>query len=74
MDTYRPSPRREDDFQLHTCPGALSGRLLTTNKPVSESGKVLHNDDLASAILDWVLKRGLSFTSMGPRAGHVTRT
>ena len=57
MDTYCRSPRREHDFQLHAYPGALSGHLLTPNKLLSESGQVLHNEDLASAILDRALER-----------------
>ena len=33
---------------------------FTTNKPLSEWGKVLHDEDLAAAILDRVLERGRS--------------
>jgi DNA replication protein DnaC len=29
--------------------------VFTTNKPPSEWGKVLHDEDMAAAILDWVL-------------------
>jgi len=32
--------------------------IFTTNKPLSEWGKVLHDEDLAAAILDRVLERG----------------
>jgi hypothetical protein len=32
--------------------------IFTTNKPLSEWGKVLHDDDLAAAILDRILERG----------------
>ena len=43
--------------------------IFTTNKPLSEWGKVLHDEDLAGAILDRVLERGRSSSSsMGPRA------
>ena len=43
--------------------------IFTTNKPLSEWGKVLHDEDLAAAILDRVLERGRSSSSsMGPRA------
>jgi DNA replication protein DnaC len=32
--------------------------IFTTNKPLSEWGKVLHDEDMAAAILDRVLERG----------------
>jgi len=32
--------------------------IFTTNKPLSEWGRVLHDDDLAAAILDRILERG----------------
>src|SRR5262249_10576135 len=32
--------------------------IFTTNKPLSEWGKVLHDEDLAAAILDRLLARG----------------
>ena len=32
--------------------------IFTTNKPFSEWGKVLHDEDLAAAILDRILERG----------------
>ena len=32
--------------------------VFTTNKPLSESGEVLHDEDLAAAIQDRVLERG----------------
>ena len=32
--------------------------IFTTNKPLNEWGKVLHDEDMAAAILDRVLERG----------------
>jgi DNA replication protein DnaC len=32
--------------------------IFTANKPLSEWGKVLHDHDLAAAILDRILERG----------------
>src|SRR5262249_8753655 len=32
--------------------------IFTTNKPLNEWGKVLHDEDMAAAILDRVLQRG----------------
>jgi len=32
--------------------------IFTTNKPLTQWGKVLHDEDLAAAILDRVLERG----------------
>ena len=46
--------------------------IFTTNKPLSEWGKVLHDEDLAAAILDRILERGRLSTSMGPRGAPVT--
>jgi IstB-like ATP binding protein len=40
--------------------------VFTTNKPLSEWGKVLHDEDLAAAILDRVLERGRFITLDGP--------
>lgn len=40
--------------------------VFTTNKPLSDWGKVLHDDDLAAAILDRVLERGRFITLDGP--------
>ena len=45
----------------------LSGRpiLLTTNKPLAALGRVLHDGDLAEAILDRLLERGVHFPMRG---------
>jgi DNA replication protein DnaC len=40
--------------------------IFTTNKPLSEWGKVLHDEDLAAAILDRVLERGRLVHLNGP--------
>jgi DNA replication protein DnaC len=40
--------------------------VFTTNKPISAWGAVLHDDDLAQAIVDRVLERGRLFTLDGP--------
>jgi DNA replication protein DnaC len=40
--------------------------IFTTNKPLSEWGKVLHDEDLAVAILDRVLERGWFICLDGP--------
>src|SRR5262249_16485692 len=40
--------------------------IFTTNKPLSEWGKVLHDEDLAAAILDRVLERGRFLHLDGP--------
>ena len=40
--------------------------IFTTNKPLSEWGKVLHDEDMAAAILDRVLERGRSIHLDGP--------
>jgi DNA replication protein DnaC len=42
--------------------------IFTTNKAVSEWGKVLHDEDLAAAILDRVLERGRFIHLDGPSA------
>ena len=40
--------------------------IFTTNKPLSEWGKVLHDEDLAAAILDRILERGRLIHLDGP--------
>jgi len=40
--------------------------VFTTNKPLTEWGKVLHDEDLAAAILDRVLERGRFIHLDGP--------
>jgi DNA replication protein DnaC len=40
--------------------------ILTTNKPLSDWGKVLHDEDLAAAILDRILERGRLIHLDGP--------
>ena len=40
--------------------------LFTTNKPLSHWGQVLHDEDLAQAIVDRVLERGRLLTLDGP--------
>ena len=40
--------------------------IFTTNKPLSAWGAVLHDEDLAAAILDRVLERGRHITLDGP--------
>lgn len=40
--------------------------IFTTNKPLSERGKVLHDEDLAAAILDRILERGRFIQLDGP--------
>ena len=40
--------------------------IFTTNKPVTEWGRVLHDEDLAHAIVDRVLERGRLLTLDGP--------
>jgi DNA replication protein DnaC len=40
--------------------------IFTTNKPVSQWGRVLHDEDLAHAIVDRVLERGRLLTLDGP--------
>jgi hypothetical protein len=43
--------------------------IFTTNKPLSQWGKVLHDEDLAAAILDRVLERG-RFIHLGGPSGR----
>ena len=50
-----------NDRYLHQRP-----MIFTTNKPLSEWGKVLHDEDLAAAILDRVLERGRFVPLDGP--------
>ena len=47
--------------------------IFTTNKPLSEWGKVLHDEDLAAAILDRILERGRLIHLDGPsgRTHHI---
>jgi len=47
--------------------------IFTTNKPLNEWGKVLHDEDMAAAILDRVLERGRFIHLDGPsgRNGHL---
>src|ERR1700757_4297040 len=47
--------------------------IFTTNKPLSEWGKVLHDEDLAAAILDRILERGRFIHLDGPsgRTRHI---
>jgi DNA replication protein DnaC len=47
--------------------------LFTTNKSLSEWGKVLYDEDLATAILDRILERGRLIHLDGPsgRARHL---
>ena len=47
--------------------------IFTTNKPLSEWGKVLHDEDLAAAILDRILERGRLIHLDGPsgRTRHI---
>lgn len=40
--------------------------IFTTNKPLTEWGKVLHDEDLAAAILDRILERGRLIHLDGP--------
>src|SRR5258708_9206388 len=48
--------------------------IFTTNRPLSEWGKVLHDEDLAAAILDRVLERGRFVHLDGPsgRTRHLS--
>ena len=48
--------------------------LLTTNKPLAALGDVLHDGDLAEAILDRLLERGAHFAMRGRsyRTKHLT--
>jgi IstB-like ATP binding protein len=47
--------------------------IFTTNKPLNERGKVLHDKDLAAAILDRVLGRGrfIQLTGVSGRTRHL---
>jgi IstB-like ATP binding protein len=47
--------------------------IFTTNKPLRAWGKVLHDEDLAAAILDRALERGRFIHLDGPsgRTGHL---
>lgn len=49
--------------------------IFTTNKPATEWGRVLHDEDLAHAIVDRVLERGRLLTLDGPshRTKHLGR-
>jgi hypothetical protein len=40
--------------------------IFTTNKPLNERGKLLHDEDMAAAILDQVLERGRFIHLDGP--------
>jgi hypothetical protein len=40
--------------------------IFTTNKPLTAWGRVLHDEDLAHAIVDRVLERGRLLTLDGP--------
>jgi DNA replication protein DnaC len=44
----------------------LLGGIFTANKPFSEWGKILHDEDLAAAILDRILERGRFIHLDGP--------
>ena len=48
--------------------------LFTTNKPLSQWGHVLHDPDLAEAIIDRVLERGRFIQLRGPsyRTRHLS--
>jgi DNA replication protein DnaC len=48
--------------------------LVTTNKPLAALGDVLHDGDLAEAILDRLLERGAHFAMRAPsyRTKHLT--
>jgi hypothetical protein len=58
-----------NDRYLHHRP-----MIFTTNKPLAAWGRVLHDPDLAKAILDRVLERGRHLELRGPsyRTRHVT--
>jgi DNA replication protein DnaC len=47
--------------------------IFTTNKPLNEWGTVLHDEDLAAAILDRVLERGrfIQLTGVSGRTRHI---
>ena len=46
--------------------------IFTTNKCLKARGRVLHDDDLAQAIIDRVLERGRLSGSMARRATPCT--
>lgn len=48
-------------------------RIFTTNKPLKQWGRVLHDDDLGDAIVDRVIERGRVLKLDGPsvRSKHV---
>ena len=48
--------------------------IFTTNKPLNEWGKVLHDEDMAAAILDRVLERGRFIHLDGPSGRTVIST
>ena len=48
--------------------------IFTTNKPLNEWGKVLHDEDMAAAILDRVLERGRFIHLDGPSGEPVIST
>jgi hypothetical protein len=58
-----------NDRHLHRRP-----MVFTTNKPLAAWGRVLHDPDLAEAILDRVLERGRHLDLRGPsyRTRHLT--
>lgn len=47
--------------------------IFTTNKPLNQWGKVLHDEDLAAAILDRILERGrlLELDGLSGRTRHL---
>jgi DNA replication protein DnaC len=45
--------------------------IFTTNKPLNQCRKVLHDEDLAAAILDRVLERGRLIRLGDPRDERV---
>jgi DNA replication protein DnaC len=49
--------------------------VVTTNKPLAALGQILHDGDLAEAILDRLLERGTHFVLRGPsyRTRHLKR-
>ena len=50
--------------------------LLTTNKPLAEWGRVLHDPDLADAIIDRILERGrlIELRGISYRTRHLRKT
>jgi DNA replication protein DnaC len=53
--------------------GKKRAMIFTTNKALTAWGRVLHDDDLAHAIIDRILERGRLLTLDGPsmRAKHL---